>query len=111
MGGHPVDSPEADDFHVPGDRPATALLDDFREQAETSMAVVRDLPLHTQPAWWPEGAWGGWRLDNLHEVILHLIVETACHAGHLDAARELIDKRTWDYPSGRLSAPIPIPAS
>jgi len=26
---------------------------------------------------------------------LHVITETACHAGHLDAARELIDGRRW----------------
>jgi len=24
-----------------------------------------------------------------------MITETACHAGHLDAARELIDGTTW----------------
>jgi len=24
-----------------------------------------------------------------------VITETACHAGHLDAARELIDRRQW----------------
>jgi hypothetical protein len=24
-----------------------------------------------------------------------VITETACHAGHLDAVRELIDGRTW----------------
>jgi hypothetical protein len=29
------------------------------------------------------------------EVLLHVITETACHAGHLDAARELIDGRQW----------------
>jgi hypothetical protein len=27
--------------------------------------------------------------------MLHVITETACHAGHLDAARELIDGRLW----------------
>jgi len=27
--------------------------------------------------------------------MLHVIVETACHAGHLDAVRELIDGRRW----------------
>jgi Protein of unknown function (DUF664) len=27
--------------------------------------------------------------------MLHVITETACHAGHLDAARELIDGRQW----------------
>jgi len=31
----------------------------------------------------------------LRKTILHVITETACHAGHLDAVRELIDGRTW----------------
>jgi hypothetical protein len=31
----------------------------------------------------------------VREIILHVITETAVHAGHLDAARELIDGRTW----------------
>ena len=31
----------------------------------------------------PEGEWGGWRLHTLQEVLLHLLVETACHAEHL----------------------------
>jgi hypothetical protein len=36
----------------------------------------------------------------LRETILHLITETACHAGHLDAVRELIDGRTWPVLTG-----------
>jgi Protein of unknown function (DUF664) len=28
-------------------------------------------------------------------IVLHVITETAAHAGHLDAARELIDGRKW----------------
>jgi len=36
-----------------------------------------------------------WKLQDLRAVILHVITETACHAGHLDAVRELIDGRTW----------------
>ena len=31
----------------------------------------------------------------LRDTVLHVITETACHAGHLDAARELIDGQTW----------------
>ena len=46
---------------------------------------------------------GDSRMDNLHEVVMHVLIETTCHAGHLDAARELIDGRTWDYEHGRLS--------
>lgn len=26
---------------------------------------------------------------------MHVITETACHAGHLDTVRELIDGQTW----------------
>jgi Protein of unknown function (DUF664) len=32
---------------------------------------------------------------DLHAIILHVITETATHAGHLNAVRELIDGRTW----------------
>ena len=34
----------------------------------------------------------------MREVLLHVITETATHAGHLDAARELLDGRTWMGP-------------
>jgi Protein of unknown function (DUF664) len=27
--------------------------------------------------------------------MLHVIKETACHAGHLDVVRELLDGRQW----------------
>jgi hypothetical protein len=31
----------------------------------------------------------------VRDIVLHTLTETACHAGHLDAARELIDGRLW----------------
>jgi hypothetical protein len=34
-------------------------------------------------------------VPDLRFIVLHLIEETACHAGHLDAARGLIDGRQW----------------
>jgi hypothetical protein len=34
-------------------------------------------------------------MDTTGEVILHVVVETATHAGHLDAVRELVDGRQW----------------
>ena len=34
-------------------------------------------------------------LGDLREILLHVIAETATHAGHLDAARELINGRQW----------------
>ena len=33
-------------------------------------------------------------VDNVRDVVLHLVEETARHAGHLDIARELLDGRT-----------------
>ncbi len=38
---------------------------------------------------------GEWRLHDVRDVLLHVITETACHAGHLDAVRELIDGQQW----------------
>ncbi len=105
MAGCPVEPSDDDEFHVPDTVAALTLLDAYAEQARTAAALVADLPLDTPPAWWPEDAFGGWRLETLHDVLLHVIVETSCHAGHLDAVRELIDGRTWDYPRGRLTDP------
>jgi uncharacterized damage-inducible protein DinB len=105
MGGHRIDPPEDDDFHVSDTRPASTIVDAYQHQAQGAMALVSDLPLNTPPAWWPDDMFGDWRLDNLFEVLLHVLIETTCHAGHLDAARELIDGRTWDYAHGRLTDP------
>ena len=84
-----------DAWQVGPDVPVEAVLDLYREQTELANAVITTTRLDAAPAWWPEELFGGWRLDNLREVILHVLTETAVHAGHLDAARELIDGRTW----------------
>ncbi|MGW0230268.1 mycothiol transferase [Actinopolymorpha singaporensis] len=94
-----------DDFHVPASVPAASILDTYRQEGTEAIAAVRELPLDSPPAWWPEGMFGDWRMDNFLEVLQHVLVETACHAGHLDAARELIDGRTWDWEHGRLADP------
>ncbi|MET9019025.1 DUF664 domain-containing protein [Actinopolymorpha sp. NPDC004070] len=94
-----------DDFHVPASVPAVSVLDAYRQVTAQATAAVRELPLDTPPAWWPEGVFGDWRMDNFLEVLQHVLVETACHAGHLDAARELLDGRTWDWEHGRLADP------
>jgi hypothetical protein len=54
---------------------------------------------------WPGSTWAPCRptsrapdlptdLGTVREVVLHLVEETARHAGHLDIARELLDGRT-----------------
>lgn len=65
----------------------------YRREIELADAIIAATSLDSPPAWWPEDLFGSWRLDDLREILLHVIVETACDAGHLDAARELIDGR------------------
>jgi hypothetical protein len=46
------------------------------------------------PKWWPASL-TNMPAPPLYKALLHVIAETATHAGHLDAARELIDGRQW----------------
>ncbi|MGF1425436.1 DinB family protein [Kitasatospora sp. LaBMicrA B282] len=64
----------------------------YRRECELADAFLAGADLDAAPGWWPE-FFGDWRYDNLREVVLHMITETATHAGHLDAVRELIDGR------------------
>jgi hypothetical protein len=98
--------PEGDDFDVPATASIEEVIDGYRRESQRAAALVADLPPDTPPAWWPEGEWGGWRLTNLREVLLHLLVETSCHAGHLDVVRELLDGGTWDYGTGQVAVPV-----
>jgi hypothetical protein len=82
-------------WQVAPDAPAAAVLEAYRQEIELADAVIAPTPLDQPPAIWPTEIWPDWRLPNLRAVILHVITETACHAGHLDAARELIDGHQW----------------
>lgn len=84
-----------DAWQVGPDVPAEAVFDLYRQEIERANAIITATPLDTAPAWWPAELFGDWRLDDLREVILHVMTETATHAGHLDAARELIDGKRW----------------
>lgn len=81
-------------WDVAADVSAQDIVDLYRQEIERSNAIIAETPLNAPPAWWPD-FFGSFRLDSLQDVILHVITETACHAGHADAARELIDGRTW----------------
>ncbi len=90
----PDDEPD-NAWQVPADLTGAAVLDAYRREIELADAVIAATPLDSPPAWWPEDLFGSWRFDDLREILLHVIAETATHAGHLDAARELIDGRQW----------------
>jgi hypothetical protein len=66
----------------------------YRSRVRQANDIVMATPLDAPPKQWPD-FFGSWRLPDLRAILLHVITETACHAGHLDAARELIDGRTW----------------
>jgi hypothetical protein len=82
-------------WRVPPDVPAAAVLDAYRREIELANGVIATTSLDKPPAIWPVDIWPNWRLPDFRAVMLHVITETACHAGHLDAARELIDRRQW----------------
>ncbi len=56
-------------------------------------AIIAATPLDAAPAWWPVEVFEGLPVRDLRGTILHVLAETACHAGHLDVVRELIDGR------------------
>lgn len=84
-----------DGWVVDPDAPTADVLARYRAEIRRSNDIITASSLDTAPAWWPTEIFGTWRLDSLRELLLHVIVETACHAGHLDAVREILDGRTW----------------
>ena len=81
-----VTSREESEFH-PGPELAVAeAVRRYRERGAATEAAVRELPL-TTPARDGTGR-------DLRWVLLHMVDETARHAGHVDAVRELLDGTT-----------------
>ncbi|HET6794168.1 MAG TPA: DinB family protein, partial [Acidimicrobiales bacterium] len=86
-----------DGFRLVGDDTLRSVLDRYDEVAAETERVVRSLPLdHPVPVpegvpWFPSDveAW------TLRWVVLHIIEETARHAGHADIVRESVDGGTW----------------
>jgi uncharacterized damage-inducible protein DinB len=78
-----------EEFRPARDLTVETALAAYRERAAATDAVVRSIPSLTEPCR---------RGDNvdLRWVILHLINETARHAGHADAVRELLDGTTGE---------------
>jgi Protein of unknown function (DUF664) len=95
MAGQPLDFwPEGDnpDWTVADDEPVDKVVGDYHAAVERSDAIIAGLRLADPPAqpepWWSEA---GLSFPDLRTVVVHVIVETATHAGHLDAVRELLD--------------------
>jgi len=100
MGDEPLDEASSDrddateSWQVEHDVRADSVLAAYGAAIEAADRVIGATPLDAPPKkrdpWW-----GEWSVPDLRFVLLHVIAETACHAGHLDAARELIDGTQW----------------
>lgn len=82
-------------WQVPEDMAAEEVLGLYRRETELANEIITATPLDAAPAWWPEEIFPGLPTRPLRDTVLHVITETACHAGQLDAVRELIDGRLW----------------
>ena len=87
-------------WQAPENMSAEEIFSDYRAAIERSNAVLATAAegpaaLGQEPAAWPVDIWPAWRLPDLRHIVIHVLTEVACHAGHLDAARELIDGTTW----------------
>ncbi len=76
------------EFTVGTDRTLTECIDAYEARAEATERTVLAAPGMDAPCIGPEGT----PLD-LRWVLLHLVEETAHHAGHADSTREMLDGR------------------
>ena len=69
------------------------VFDLYRDQCEKANALLASTPLSTPPRGRVHPGTETEVFD-LRGIVLHMIEETARHAGHLDIARELLDGKT-----------------
>ena len=77
------------------DHPTEEVFAFYRDQCRLSDRVLTATALSTAPAAEHEhDAVLAAQTTDLRRIVLHVIEETARHAGHLDVVRELLDGRT-----------------
>ena len=89
VAGEPPD-PEAD-WQVGPEESAEDVFDLYRDEIRRADAIIAATAPDTPPLR-PDATLN---FPDLRSIVLHVITETAVHAGHLDAVRELIDGRQW----------------
>jgi dihydrofolate reductase/uncharacterized damage-inducible protein DinB len=96
LGGDPLDGLPDDDWHVADDESIDDLLAGYRAAIERADQVLLTLDLDAAPRQ-PDPTWERWGVTfpTARHVVLHVLVELATHAGHIDTVRELIDDRQW----------------
>jgi Protein of unknown function (DUF664) len=100
VAGEPLEGwfPEGPDaeWQVGPDETAEDVFALYRAEIERSNEIIAATPIDMPPRQL-DPRWGEWgkRFTDLGFVMMHVITETAVHAGHLDAVVELIDGRQW----------------
>ena len=89
----PLPWPEDDAAPLTTPRSPEEVFAFYRAQCERSNAILAATPLETRPVGRHPDPLGAETTD-LRRIVLHMIEETARHAGHLDAVRELLDGKT-----------------
>lgn len=90
--------PDAD-LWVPAEESREEILDLHHYSARVSDETITELDLSaagTVPWWSPER-----RQVTLHQILVHMAVETARHTGHADIIREFIDGHAGMGPDDR----------
>ncbi|GLW57006.1 hypothetical protein Kpho01_50170 [Kitasatospora phosalacinea] len=82
-------------WYVPEEMSTEEVFADYRAAIARADVVLAAVGLEQEPAAWPVDIWPTWRLPDVRRILIHVLTEVACHSGHLDAARELIDGTTW----------------
>ena len=81
-------------WEVGPDESAGDVLDKYQDEIAQANDIIATSALDMAPRQ-RDPWWGDWDVPNCRFVLLHVVAETACHAGHLDAARELLDGHQW----------------
>jgi uncharacterized damage-inducible protein DinB len=77
-------------WQVDSDILSASVIEAYRTECALADEVIQRTGLEAPAAVW-RAQWGSLEVESLLDVIIHVIKETATHAGHLDVARELID--------------------
>jgi uncharacterized protein DUF664 len=76
-------------WHVPA---GTDVREVYRSEQAASDHILDSVSWDAEPVWWPDFL--GPR-QNVGQILLHVVTETATHAGQLDVVREAIDGTKW----------------
>jgi uncharacterized damage-inducible protein DinB len=91
-----VDGDPNDDLHLTATESREWVLDLYRTSWAHAAATFEELDLDAegQVPWWS----GDRNPVTLHQLLVHMVSETARHAGHADIVRETIDGQTGRRP-------------